>query len=156
MDRDRFDEVVRLFASKRSRRNALAVILSSAIIRHGSPVLAEPGGKHRSNQCTPGTDSDPCNNYRYPVSHTVSGKVTYEREVCCNSGFCSCGGACNCRDACFQTGRERTPERVFCCAGPGRKICGPAGDETCCEQELGCKTCADLGTDAIIGSYRRR
>ena len=114
MDRDRFDELARLCASKRSRRNALAVILSSAILRHSSPVLAEPGGKFRSNQCSPGTDSDPCNNYRYPVS----GQVTYEREVCCNNGFCSCGGDCNCGDECFQTGRDRTPKG--CSAVPGR------------------------------------
>ena len=152
MDRDRFDELARLFASKRSRRNALAVILSSAILRHSSPVLAEPGGKFRSNQCSLGTDSDPCNNYRYPVS----GQVTYEREVCCNNGFCSCGGDCNCRDACFQTGRVRTPEKVFCCTEPGGTICGPAGDETCCERELECQTCADLGAGGITGSYRRR
>jgi hypothetical protein len=156
MDRDRFDALARLLASKPSRRSVLAVFLSSAILRHGSPILAEPGGKRPGKQCTPGTDSDSCDNYRYPVSNTVSGKVTYEREVCCNNGFCSCGGDCNCGDACFQTGRERTPERVFCCTEPGGKICGPAGDETCCERELECQTCADLGAGGITGSYRRR
>ena len=153
MDRDRFNALARRLASKRSRRSVLAVFLSSAILRHGSPVLADPGGKRRSKQCE---GSAPCDNYHYPVSNIVSGKVTYEREVCCEDGSCSCGGDCNCSDACFQTGPERTPERVFCCTGPGRKICGPAGDEMCCERELGCRSCADLGGGAITGSYRRR
>ena len=72
----------------------------------------------------PGTDSDSCDNYRYPVSNTVSGKVTYEREVCCNNGFCSCGGDCNCGDACFQTGLKERPKGCSA-AGAGREDHGP-------------------------------
>ena len=130
----------------------LAVFLSSAILRHGSPVLAEPGGKRPGKQCTPGTDSDSCDNYRYPVSNTVSGKVTYEREVCCNNG-----SVVAVVTAIVGTHASRpVEERPGVLLHRAGKICRPAGDETCCERNWSVRRVQISARGGITGSYRRR
>jgi hypothetical protein len=145
MDRDRFDALARVFATRRSRRSTLAAILGASLFDYGQPVLAKPGKSRGKGikECT-----EVCEDLPVPENS--------EREFCCPSGGCSCGGKCNCRGECFlywenvSSPRIELPERVFCCTSP---ICGPEGNEVCRE---GCETCDDPCPSGITGSYRRR
>ncbi len=155
MDRNRFDALARALASKRSRRGALAMLLSSGFLRHSPQTLAARGGKGHKKQCTPGADPNQCGKLHYPVLDRAGVVAGYEAESCCKNGFCSCGGQC-CGNGCFQTGDERLPTKVFCCSDPQFVECPDASGEgeTCCEGS--CENCPQVGPGAVTGSYRRR
>jgi hypothetical protein len=146
MDRERFDALSRMVAQEQSRRAVFAALLSFAALGRGARVHANPGtagGAGLSKRC----HALQCGNPKlYPVPKGA------DPEFCCNGGFCSCGGEC-CANACFQTGDPRSPNAVFCCTRPDRAICGPRGEETCCERS--CDACGELGETGLAGSYRR-
>ena len=123
MDRDRFDALARLIASKRTRRTALASVLGFALVVPGRAVDADSGkARGKGHDKGRGKGHGACSGHGHASEDACAGikcrvdPVTNKPEFCCKDGSCSCGGKC-CGDACFQTGDELTPTKVFCCTG---------------------------------------
>ncbi|MGH2616514.1 MAG: hypothetical protein ACRDJC_14820 [Thermomicrobiales bacterium] len=164
MDRERFDVLTRLFASKQSRRAALGLLLSATLFGPGAHGLAKPDkAKGKGHNKSRGKGHDKGDDHGHGHGHDQDGLCdaarcgtnpeTGKRETCCKDGSCSCGGNC-CATACFQVGPIEHPDAVFCCTGPKRVICGETkDDETCCEGS--CDACDPPGPSGIAGSYRR-
>ena len=160
MDRERFDALARLIASKRSRRGAIAAVLGLALMGPGREAFAESGkGRGKGHDKGRGKGHGASNGQGHACEDACAGRkcgidpVTGKPEFCCKDGSCSCGGKC-CGDACFQTGDVVTPNKVFCCTGSKKVICGETkADETCCEGS--CEACDTPGPAGIAGSYRR-
>ena len=60
MDRERFDALTKMFATKGSRRAAFAGFLSAAVLGGGAEALAKSGkGKHRGQHNIADKSGDP-------------------------------------------------------------------------------------------------
>ena len=163
VERERFDDLARVIATKRSRRGAVATFLGLAVLGHGAPVAARPGKARGKGH---GTGSDHGHGHGHGHDNDeVCAALACEKtpvpegskpEFCCKGGFCSCGGAC-CDRACFQTGLDDDPAKVFCCTGKKKVICQVEFEgqlrDTCCEGS--CANSDVPGTSALAGSYRR-
>jgi hypothetical protein len=168
MDRERFDALTRLFASKGSRRAALGAVIGVSLFQSGARVRAEPGkakGKGHGKDRGAGHDKgngqghrndgtcDPAACAALPVPEGA------KPEFCCKGGFCSCGGTCCSEIDCFQSGLRDEPINVFCCTGPKLVVCCEEDDcakdrtATCCAGS--CDACGAPGPSGIAGSYRR-
>jgi hypothetical protein len=102
VDGRQFDALSRAFASKRSRRSALGVVLGAIVLAGSSSALAEPGngqGKGHDKSRGAGHDKgkgqghvqDDCNAANCPPDQST---VPTNPVKCCDGGFCSCGGEC--------------------------------------------------------------
>jgi hypothetical protein len=168
MDRERFDALTRLFASKQSRRAALGAVVGVSLFQGHARALAKPGqakGKGHGKDRGAGHDAsngqghqhdgkcNPLDCAKIPVPEGA------KPEFCCKSGLCSCGGKCCADIDCFQSGLRDEPIAVFCCTGPKLVICCESEDctkdpqATCCAGS--CDACGAPGPSGIAGSYRR-
>ena len=180
MDRERFDALTRLFASRGSRRGAVGALVGMALAGRSSDSSAEPGkgkakgrGKGRGGGSgntpgrLPGGGLDPgepgetgCIARLCPID-----PATGKRGFCCTGGWCSCGGRCCSGPDCWVVTTEisgdsptraesehcQPPDGCVPCAGHEGQCCTSCGPV----DSSGVQACLSSGPIAG-GSIRRR
>jgi hypothetical protein len=157
MDRERFDSLTRLFASRGSRRGALGALVGIALMGRSTDSSAEPGngkGAGRGRGQGKGRDEapgrlpdggwDPDEGSTCIAAECPPDPRTGKRGRCCPSGWCSCGDVCCATSDCWIVTTEvrggDTPQRVE------REYCEPPADCRQCSQS-GSACCTSCTSD---------